>query len=84
MLRLKSILRAFALLDIQVAALEGSKAELARKLAEAEAQLQTRSVTAADPPLELQRAVTAALAERDGTRSTCLLAPECLRRPLPS
>jgi hypothetical protein len=46
--------------------LEGSKAELSRKLAEAEARLQTRSVTAADPPLELQRAVTAALAERDG------------------
>jgi|EP01046_Picozoa_sp_COSAG06_P009382 hypothetical protein len=52
--------------DVQVAALEGSKAELSRKLAEAEARLQTRSVTAADPPLELQRAVTAALAERDG------------------
>ena len=47
--------------------MEGSKAELARKLAEAEARLQTRSVTAADPPLELQRAITAALAERDGT-----------------
>lgn len=51
-----------------MAALEGSKAELARKLAEAEARLQTRPVTAADPPLELQRAVTAALAERDGKR----------------
>ena len=51
----------------QVAALEASKVELSRKLATAEASLKTRPVSAADPPLELQRAVTAALAERDGT-----------------
>ena len=53
----------------RVAALEGSKAELSRKLAETEARERTRPVTAADPPLELQRAVTAALAERDGESS---------------
>ena len=52
--------------------MEGSKAELARKLADAEARLQTRPVTAADPPLELQRAVAAALAERDGTMKAFL------------
>ena len=50
-----------------MAALEASKVELSRKLATAEASLKTRPVSAADPPLELQRAVTAALAERDGT-----------------